>query len=169
MFLVDANVLIEAKNRYYGFDIAPGFWEWLEDAHNNELVCSIEAVRDELLAGTDQLSTWARANSGFFRPLDAAAVDQFQPLTNWARSQSFMPAALTAFTGNAADYQLVAYASAHRHTLVTLEQSNPARRNRVMIPDACAGLGVTSIGTFEMMRRTGAKLGLRSSKSLAAP
>ncbi|MFC2625050.1 MAG: DUF4411 family protein [Propionibacterium acidifaciens] len=25
MFLVDANVLIEAKNRYYAFDIAPGF------------------------------------------------------------------------------------------------------------------------------------------------
>ena len=29
MFLIDANVLIEAKNRYYAFDIAPGFWYWL--------------------------------------------------------------------------------------------------------------------------------------------
>ncbi|PMD04330.1 DUF4411 family protein, partial [Brevibacterium paucivorans] len=26
MYLLDANVLIEAKNRYYAFDIAPGFW-----------------------------------------------------------------------------------------------------------------------------------------------
>lgn len=33
MHLVDANVLIEAKNRYYAFDIAPGFWAWLEQGH----------------------------------------------------------------------------------------------------------------------------------------
>lgn len=30
MFLLDANVFIEAKNRYYGFDICPGFWRWLD-------------------------------------------------------------------------------------------------------------------------------------------
>lgn len=35
MFLVDSNVLIEAKNRYYAFDIAPGFWAWLDHAHAN--------------------------------------------------------------------------------------------------------------------------------------
>ncbi|MGO2111565.1 MAG: DUF4411 family protein [Pseudoclavibacter sp.] len=26
MYLVDASVLIEAQNRYYAFDITPGFW-----------------------------------------------------------------------------------------------------------------------------------------------
>jgi len=52
MFLVDANVLIEAKNRYYGFDIAPGFWDWLDMANGRSIVCSIEPVRMELLNGT---------------------------------------------------------------------------------------------------------------------
>ena len=51
MYLLDTNVLIEAKNRYYAFDIAPGFWAWLDRAHDQKLACSIEAVRDELLAG----------------------------------------------------------------------------------------------------------------------
>ncbi|MFB9780893.1 DUF4411 family protein [Rhodococcus baikonurensis] len=162
MFLVDANILIEAKNRYYGFDIAPGFWKWLENLHADGLACSIDAVRAELCAGSDELSDWARDNASFFLPLDAAAVAQFAPLTAWASAQSFLPAALAAFAGNAADYQLVAYAAAHGHTMVTHEQSNPARRNRVMIPDACTAVGVTSIGTFEMMRRTGAKLDLTS-------
>ena len=54
MFLIDSNILIEAKNRYYAFDIAPGFWTWLERAYQNNLVCSIEAVRDELLEGNDE-------------------------------------------------------------------------------------------------------------------
>lgn len=29
-FLVDADVFIAAKNRYYAFDICPGFWNSLE-------------------------------------------------------------------------------------------------------------------------------------------
>ncbi|WP_167202263.1 DUF4411 family protein [Actinomyces respiraculi] len=33
MYLVDANILIKVKNRYYAFDIAPGFWAWLDHAH----------------------------------------------------------------------------------------------------------------------------------------
>ena len=39
-YLVDANVLIEAKNRYYAFDIAPGFWKWLNQAHAQGTVSS---------------------------------------------------------------------------------------------------------------------------------
>lgn len=30
MYLLDTNVFIEAKNRYYAFDLAPGFWEGLD-------------------------------------------------------------------------------------------------------------------------------------------
>jgi hypothetical protein len=29
-FCFDSNVLIEAKNGPYAFDIAPGFWSWLD-------------------------------------------------------------------------------------------------------------------------------------------
>lgn len=75
MYLLDANVLIEAKNRYYAFDIAPGFWVWLDLAHQQSLACSIKAVRDELLDGNDELADWARANTSFFR-----AIDTFQML-----------------------------------------------------------------------------------------
>jgi len=42
MFLVDANVLIEAKNRYYAFDIAPGFWAWLDQAHHDAVAAASE-------------------------------------------------------------------------------------------------------------------------------
>lgn len=49
-FLVDADVFISAKNRYYAFDICPGFWESLVH-HSGGGVCSIDRVRSELLAG----------------------------------------------------------------------------------------------------------------------
>ena len=45
-YLVDANVLIEAKNRYYAFDIAPGFWKWLDQAHAQGTVSSRVKIPD---------------------------------------------------------------------------------------------------------------------------
>src|SRR5690625_301994 len=134
MYLVDANVLIEAKNRYYAFDIAPGFWAWLDQAHQHSVACSIDAVRDELLDGDDELSDWGRANAAFFRPIDQGTTRHFGDLTSWATSRSFTQAALADFTGNNADYLLVAYAREHQHTVVTHERSQPNAKVRVFIP-----------------------------------
>ena len=30
VYLLDANVFIEAKNHYYRFEVCPAFWEWIE-------------------------------------------------------------------------------------------------------------------------------------------
>lgn len=162
MYLIDANVLIEAKNRYYAFDIAPGFWAWLDRAYELSVACSVDAVRDELLAGNDELADWARTNDAFFRPIDQGATRHFGELTAWARSRNFTRAALADFTGNNADYLLVAYAREHQHTVVTHERSDPNARTRVFIPDACLAMGVGTIDTFRMLRQTGARLDLRA-------
>ncbi len=161
MYLLDTNILIEAKNRYYAFDIAPGFWAWVDRAHNQGLACSIEAVRDEILAGGDELADWARSHAQFFRPLDQGTTQHFAPLTIWAGSRNFAPAAIAAFTGTAADYLLVAYAKEHNHTLVTHERPDPNAKARILIPDACIALGVKYADTFKMLRDTGAQLDLR--------
>lgn len=160
MYLVDANVLIEAKNRYYAFDIAPGFWNWLDHAHAYSLARSIDAVKQELLAGADELADWAKAHPGFFRPLDQATTAQFRDLSTWANSGQYTPAAINAFASNAADYLLVAHARAHGHTLVTHERSQPNAKKRVLIPDACLAMGVEFADTFTMLRRTHACLEL---------
>lgn len=162
MFLIDTNVFIEAKNRYYGFDISPGFWDWLEQAHRRKLVCSIDAVYNELTAGGDDLSVWAQNHRYFFHSIDGHTVSHFTRLTGWANSQSFTQAALQRFTGTDADYLLVAYAAAHDLTVVTHEHSNPMSRKRVLIPDACEAMGVKVCTTFEMLREDGMQMVLRS-------
>ncbi|MFI2639814.1 DUF4411 family protein [Kitasatospora sp. NPDC018614] len=158
MYLVDSNVLIEAKNRYYAFDIAPGFWAWLDYAHSNFIACSIEHVRDELVQGGDELADWAQSHHDFFRPIDAAAATHFTPLTTWASSRSYTAAAVTEFLTNTADFFLVAYAAAHGHTLVTHEQSRPDSKKRILIPDACQAMGVDCANTFTMLRSARARL-----------
>lgn len=161
MYLLDANVLIDAKNRYYAFDITPGFWDWLARVHSANQVASIEAVRAELLHGDDELARWAEEHPSFFRELDDATVRRFRPLATWASEQGFSPSALAAFTGDQADFQLIAFACEHQHIVVTLERSHPQARKRVMIPDACAAMNVMTIDPFEMLRHTGACFDLR--------
>ena len=136
MYLVDSNVLIEAKNRYYAFDIAPGFWAWLEHAYLNSIACSIDPVREELIRIEDEVADWSRNHPEFFRPVDAATSMHLAPLTTWTNSRNYENAAINDFLTNTADFYMVAYARAHNHTQVTHEQPSPNSRKRVLITDA---------------------------------
>lgn len=46
-WLLDTNVLVNAKRDHYGFEFCPGFWDWLDIAWADGRVASIEAVYDE--------------------------------------------------------------------------------------------------------------------------
>ena len=59
-YLLDTNVFIQAKNLHYGFDFCPAFWQWLVEQNEAGRVASTEKVGDELHAGDDELSNWAR-------------------------------------------------------------------------------------------------------------
>jgi hypothetical protein len=45
-YLLDANVFIEARRRYYGLDFCPAFWDWLIAASARGAVYSIERIRE---------------------------------------------------------------------------------------------------------------------------
>lgn len=131
MYLLDANVLIEAKNRYYAFDIAPGFWDWLDYAFQQSLACSIEPVRKELEKGNDDLAKWASTKTTYFLPIDQGTTNHFNKLSRWAHSRNFTRSALAKFTSDHTDFLLVAYAAEHKYTVTTLERSDPKQRSRV--------------------------------------
>ena len=160
MYLLDSNIFIEAKNRYYGFDIAPGFWDWLGQLFREGHALSIDAVYQELTIGNDDLNTWARSHKEYFVPIDQSVASKFEPLSTWAASRNYTPDALAEFSSNAADYLIVATGAAHGYTVVTHERPRPKSGKRVKIPDACDAMGVTWIDTFTMLKDTGIRLTL---------
>lgn len=162
MYLLDANIFIQAKNRHYAFDVVPGFWRWLERAHGIGIAGSVERVREELLAGQDELADWARTHPSFFQPIDDDTAACFRPLSKWALSApaGYKSAALNEFSSDAADFLLVAHALAHRHVVVTHEVPSPNSSKRVKIPDACKALGVEWESPFAMLRKSKAKFDL---------
>ena len=61
VYLLDADVLIRAKNLHYGFDFCPAFWQWLIERNADGTVFSVENVDDEVRAIADVLSGWSVA------------------------------------------------------------------------------------------------------------
>ena len=71
IYLLDANVFIQAKNLHYGLDFCPAFWEWLIESSRAQKVFSIDKVADEIAAGADELTEWMRKNAdGMFLATD---------------------------------------------------------------------------------------------------
>jgi len=150
-YLLDADVFIEAKNRHYGLDFCPAFWEWLTLNNAARRVASIEKVGDEIQAGGDELSAWAaqRGPSFFLKP-DAAILPALRSVSGWVTGQRHEPAAVSTFL-QVADYYLVAHALAHGHTVVTHEIAANSRK-KIKIPDVRIGLGIKCMTPFEMLR-----------------
>ncbi len=160
-YLLDANVFIEAKRRYYGMDFCPAFWDWLVEQNAAGRVFSIEKVGDELRAGADELAEWAASEGKtFFLPPDEAMLVSLAAVSEWVSRQHYRPAAVTAFLEDP-DYYLVAYAHAHEHVVVTQEVPSDGVR-QVKIPNACIGVGVKPVTTFEMLRQERARFVLGS-------
>lgn len=155
-YLLDANVLITAKNLQYGLDFCPAFWDWLIVGNDTGLVFSVEKVGDEVRASGDELADWAakRGDSFFVKPKesDHSALAE---VSAWAKSQGYEPEAVNTFL-DVADYYLVAQAYAGRHTVVTHEVPSPSIR-KIKIPDACIGLGIKCMTPYEMLRRERAR------------
>lgn len=162
MYLLDANVLINASRLYYAPEIAPTFWDWLEDQHRRGNISSVARVKAEIDDGqAGHLHTWAAGlPSTFWLAPGQSAVNPMGTLTSWAMhpDRAYSRAAREEFL-SLADYYLVAQALGGSHQVVTFEQPRPQSKRRVLIPDACDAVGVAWREPFSIYR----ELGLRFS------
>jgi hypothetical protein len=157
--LLDANVFIEAKNRYYSFDLVPAFWTWLEEQAEAGEIASTDMIYDELKDGGDDLAEWVKDQRDllFHVPSSSQTVaNAVGRLGTWVQSEDYKPHVLADFM-DGADPFLVGAALETGSILVTQETPAGASRKRVKIPDACPHLGVQYENTFEMMRALGAR------------
>lgn len=160
MHLLDANAFMEANRLYYAFDIAPGFWKWLGDGSLAGQVGSIEAIREEITAGTGNLVTWATSLPPAFWVDDTDdVVTAMAELAAWANeaSRRYRQEAVDEFMASA-DLKLIAHAMVSGATVVTREQPAPESKKRIKIPDVCNEFHVSWTDPFSAYRALGLRL-----------
>ncbi|MGV6474999.1 DUF4411 family protein [Azotobacter vinelandii] len=162
--LLDANTLIEAKNRYYGMNICPGFWEWLKLQHQAHELASISLVGDELKKGNDELATWAKNYPTLFHDVtDENTQEAFGMIASALAEQAPMmkTGALDDFL-DGADPWLIAKAMTTGACVVTHEVYNPDIKRKFSIPNVCKQFDVPFMNTFELLHKLEAQFVLPS-------
>jgi len=152
-FILDTNIFIQAKNFYYGFDICPGFWQWM-DAVCGDDVGSIDLVCSEMMDGRDDLAGWAkeRKDRGWFLEIDDEPTQvNFVAVANHVVNNQYSESAVEKFLAKA-DPWLIAKAITLGAKIVTHEVPEPGSKKRVPIPNIASHFGVECVNTFDALR-----------------
>jgi len=157
VFVLDANVFIEAYRHYYAFDLAPGFWESLVRFAVDGRVESIDRVKDELEKGKDELAEWASGDlcDAFVSTDDEDLAESYRAIMTWVVNQGQFSDAAKVDFAKGADGWLVAYARTHGRVVVTHEALSLDIKKKVPIPNVCRAFHVSYVNTFTMMRQLG--------------
>lgn len=154
LYLLDANVLIDADRDYYPLERVPQFWSWLDRAAAVGNLKVPREIYDEITAGSGDLVTWLK-QSHIKQDLvldedpDPALVDRVVS-TGYAPDLSDLE-----LNEVGRDPFLIAYALAKpdQRWVITNEASKPSRqRANRHIPDVCDTVHVQCENTFFLIR-----------------
>ncbi len=155
LYLLDANVLIDANRDYYSITRVPEFWEWLIHRGTEDDVKIPREVYEEIRDGDDDLGKWAREKVVEVALLLNEEVNV--ELVSQVVDQGYAPDLTDDEVDTIGrDPFLIAYAWAAPEGavgIVTTEASRPSRqRANRHVPDVCNQFGIQCLDPFEFVR-----------------
>lgn len=169
LFLLDANVLIDANRDYYAIKSVPEFWEWLVyHGEQGNVKIPIE-IYEELTNGDDDLADWAKRSETKTALLLEEDVEV--SLVQRILREGYAPDLNdTEVAQLGRDPFFIAYAlnrtSDNQRCIVTTESSKPSknRANR-HIPDVCGSFGIPCCNSYEFFKALGFRTNWREQNS----
>lgn len=161
-YLLDANTYIQAKNQYYGIDICPAYWDWLDLQFEQGMIASVDMIGRELKDGDDELAEWAKARPDHFIKNDDAETQKvFAQVVQSVMAGDYNPGNRDNFLAKA-DPWVIAKAKSIGATVVTNEAFVDTNARKVKVPNICKQFDVPCLNTFQFLRELKAKFVLSS-------
>lgn len=166
LYLLDANVLIDADRDYYPIDRIPEFWDWLlNQATQGTALMPVETYEEVVLPRSSNpglLENWLTGNQNqmvFDELVDPGLVAK---VTEVGYADDLTDEEVEKI---GRDPFLIAYALVDPgdRVVVTTENSRPSRKraNR-QVPDVCMEFGIRPINTFYFIRELNFRTDWRS-------
>ena len=149
-YCLDTNVLIQAWNTYYSMDLAPKYWDILDEMANKGIVFCTHEVKREIEKVDDELKKWTKQRDYLFRDITEDVQQHIRDVL-----KAFPRLVDTTKDRSMADPWVIAHALAEKATVVTKEMITPAGSKRIKIPDVCDTFSVRCINDFEFVREVG--------------
>ena len=128
LYLIDANVLIDANRDYYPIRRVPQFWDWLVAMGQQELVKVPLEIYEEIIVGSDALTTWLKDNKNAILLDESVSANLVANIVDRGYANDLTDDELLKM-GN--DPFLIAYALAdrNRRCVVSTEASKPSSQS----------------------------------------
>ena len=125
LYLIDANVLIDANRDYYPIARVPQFWDWLVVMGQQGLVKVPLEIYEEIIVGNDALTSWLKDNKNAILLGESVSANMVANVVDRGYANDLTDDELLKM-GN--DPFLIAYALAdrNRRCVVTTEASRPS-------------------------------------------
>lgn len=163
LYLLDANVLIDANRDYYPIERVPEFWDWLIAMGELGRIKVPQEIFEEIVLPRpkepDALVEWLRANSDAMVLDEEVNVDLLVRVIDEGYADDLDDVEIDKV---GMDPFLIAYALAFpsERFVITTEHSKPGRqRANRHVPDVCEDLGVSCHDTFYLIRRLNFRTG----------
>lgn len=161
-FCLDSNIFIEAKNRFYGFDFVPAFWDFLEKEFSKGSIYSSQMIYKELDAKDDDISQWIKnidQKEVFIIPNESVQKEYGEIadfINNEVAKRKYRAADVKNFLDKA-DAWVIAQAKVDGTIVATQETKIQAYSKKVKIPNICEQFKVQYVDCFEMLRNLNAR------------
>ena len=156
LYLLDANVLIDANRDYYPIERVPEFWDWLVEMGESDQVKIPEEIYEEVVlprpTRTDTLVDWLRDHRDDLVLDEPVSMDLIAHATEEGYADDLTDQEIEKI---GCDPFLIAYAlvNPQNRCVVTSEQSRPSRtRANRHLPDVGRHFNLRCIDTFALIQ-----------------
>ncbi len=153
-FCLDANVLIQAWQKYYSPKICPGYWDVLNELGANNIIFMPEMVYDEIVRTDDDLSKWLKSSKIPVRKIDEQVTKCLKDIYSADPNHKYLVDNTKA--RSLADPWVIAHALKEKATVVTKEEKVTAiNTTKIKIPNVCEKMNVSWINDFQLIIELG--------------
>ena len=146
-YCLDANVLIQAWQKYYSPRICPTYWDMLFIP---------EMVYDEIVRTDDDLSKWLKTSQIPIKKIDEQVTKCLKDIYSADPNHKFLVDNTKA--RSLADPWVIAHALREKAVVVTKEEKVTALNStKIKIPNVCDKMNVTWINDFQLIEELGIK------------
>lgn len=153
-YCLDANVLIQAWQKYYRPSICPSYWDVLNELGRQEKIFLTELVYEEITRTEDNLAKWLKESDIPVKRITESVTQHLQKV--YANNPLHKNLVDNTKARSLADPWVIAHALAENATVVTKEEKVTARNaKRVKIPNVCDNMGIKWINDFDFIEEVG--------------
>jgi len=149
-YCLDANVLIQAWQKYYSPKFCPDYWIVLDELGKQDIIFIPKMVYDEINRTDDDLSKWLKKSNIPVAEIDENVASFLKMI--FAANPSHLNLVDNTKNRSLADPWVIAHAINVNAIVVTKEEKVTAiNTSKIRIPNVCDNMGVPWINDFQLI------------------